>query len=177
MCPIRQIAAIVFFALFSSSAFANYDAWIAEAYLELISYNDQDISEGEIKTKIIVFLNFCEKAIAIYEENITNRYNINNMKRKQPVYISGEFSFIEIEGGRIAMDPIEKVWREMAYIDGPVELGNYAAVHLTYNKIIDYWYQKTGEILRDKYDIQKMANRIKTVFNKNKRQITFRVDG
>ncbi|MDR1507026.1 MAG: hypothetical protein LBI67_07970 [Treponema sp.] len=128
----------------------------------IIDYVDgkQNLSKKELKREYNYILQFLVEAIDVHKNNIFNRFNPSYFTKKRPVLLSDKLDFESISGGCFIWDRKEEIVREMADVDGGDEAVDLICAIKTYNLFVDYWYMKTGEILQDKFDIEKEINGI-----------------
>jgi hypothetical protein len=141
--------------------------WPDEISSQLIrnyTVNKQCLSFSEYQNEYVYILNFLDELIIIYKENIKNGSNTNTFMQKQPVIINGNLEFEEQNGGLFVWDSEKEIYREMADIHAIDDFVQLISVYLTQNQFIDYWHQKTGEILHSKYIIEKEIAEALTLF-------------
>jgi hypothetical protein len=117
--------------------------------------NKKNLSNKEMKTEYDYILVFLDTVIAYCKVNIKNAYSFEIFTQWQPVLSDGKLIFSEKERKKTVWDAERQKFREMADIDVIMEIAHMLAAQTTYNQFVDHWYQLTGEILRDSFDIEK----------------------
>jgi hypothetical protein len=153
----------VFFFLFISAALCyaqNGIGWPSADKIPskiIIDYitQKQNLSDEELKGEYSYVLQFLVEMVNTHKNNAFNRFNPSYFAKKRPVLVNSKLGFESANGGCFVWDHKEKIVREMADIDGVEEVVNLICALKTYNLFIDYWYKKTGEILQEKFDIEK----------------------
>jgi hypothetical protein len=118
-----------------------------------------------LETEYEYILDFLENAKLSHEANCENYFYRNSLVQWLPVYKDGEFLIRAIKRTVLYWDNKKEEYIPIADINIVTEIGSILEILYTYNELIDFWYKKTGNILREKYDIvmvmQKWSNLIK----------------
>jgi len=124
-------------------------------YISTISSSDQNIIRGEY----FIMLDFLSEVIAAYHENIETLYSRKSFYVWHPVLLDGNLTFIERKVHTVESWDI--FLQEFALFPCHQALGIQVLFFLetlsVYNFLIDFWYSKTGELLRDHLDQNAMA--------------------
>jgi hypothetical protein len=142
-------------------------SWLLDTYDHLVTdyaENDQNFLKPEVKDEFNNVLIFFDEAANIFKENIINGSDPYFLTKKKPALINQKLTFIEERGGVLVWDPEEGIIREVADIAEIIELVNLIGVLRASNRIIDYWFFMTGEILRAKYIIQEHIDELSAYF-------------
>ena len=120
------------------------------------SYTEQNDTSNmeELKSKYVFLLDFLESAKNAHEKNIHNYIYNENLNRWEITYENGRFLIEEKSTVIYYWDTESEEHKTKADISVIEEFVNIISVLCTYNALIDFWYEKTGEILREKYNIE-----------------------
>lgn len=127
---------------------------LIDEYVKDKSYTDIDM----LREEYIFILLFLEEAVAAVEKNIDNFFEPAVLFRYVPGCIDGKLLITTDETTVISFNG--KTRALVADILPYVEFACYAVYMDLHNYLNDYWREKTGEILRQKYDSGNLANEL-----------------
>ncbi|GMO11192.1 MAG: hypothetical protein Ta2D_13440 [Rickettsiales bacterium] len=113
-----------------------------------------EIKKSEIKNEYEYILNFLDEIVSICKSNINNMFSKQVFNKKYPVIIENKLGFFEERNYILVWDKYNNTFCEMADIRVIDEVMKLFVAMTTYNQFVDYWFLKTGDNLREKYNIQ-----------------------
>ncbi len=126
-------------------------------YISTIDLSDPNT----IKKEYLIILSFVNESINAYQENI-EKLSTGEFYMRHPALIGGNLSFVEEKVDVYEMFDID--------LQKTVLLPDYNASHdetiwlstsvLIYNILIDFWYNKTGELLHERINYDNVIKRI-----------------
>jgi hypothetical protein len=132
--------------------------FLVEKYIE----EKSDISITQLKLEYEYVLDFLKYAKLFHEANCENYFYRNSLIQWLPVFEEGEFFIKAIKKTVLSWDDKKGEYISVSDIAIVLEIKNIIDILYTYNELIEFWYEMTGEILRKKYDmtveIQKLNN-------------------
>jgi hypothetical protein len=117
-----------------------------------------NLTANELQNEYYYILDFLEKAIEASKENIGEIYYQNNFIKKYPIFVNGELKIIGERSMRKIWD-IEKYdfFEEFDIFEG-AELIHLHNCMQTFNQFVEHWFKRTGQTIRQYYDIEKEIN-------------------
>jgi hypothetical protein len=158
----RQILLIIIF-LFINKAHMIYSEeyignwpdeiryFLVEKYIEEKSYIS--ISKTQLKLEYEYILDFLRYAKLSHEANCENYFYRNSLIQWLPAYKEGEFFIRAIKKTVLSWDDKKREYISSPDIAIVLEIENILDILYTYNELIEFWHERTGEILREKYDM------------------------
>jgi hypothetical protein len=114
-----------------------------------------DISITSLETEYEYILDFLENAKLSYEANCENYFCRTSLIQWLPIYEDDEFLIRALKRTVLYWDDKKGKYIPIADINIITEIRNILDILYTYNELVDFWYKKTGNLLREKYDIVK----------------------
>jgi glutathione peroxidase-family protein len=118
------------------------------------------LSISELRDEYNKILDFLTEEIKIHLTNIINHHTKHFQSYLEPVLIDGILTFKSIYGGHFVEDFRDKKIVEIANIDLSNEMNALTVSYFTFNQFIDRWDRATGEVLRERIDIQEKLKAI-----------------
>ena len=126
-------------------------------YIASIISSDQNI----IRNEYLIIIDFIKKTIVAYQENIERLFAGISFVWT-PSLIDGKLLLVEIELDTIEMWDIDL--QESRLMPDPLahlyDLRHLHYALFLYNELINFWYNKTGEMLSEHIDYDVISNRV-----------------
>lgn len=149
---------------FFNVACVSTQSWPKDIPSKLINdytKNKTYISNADLYCEYLHVLQYINNAVIAIKENLNNNVGKNNnFIIKYPMLIDGNLVICEKESSRLVWDQELFSYRKEIEVEVPLEIVNLSVMIKTYNNLIDYWYKKTGYILKEKYDEASEATNI-----------------
>jgi hypothetical protein len=148
-----------------SSKYTIFTAWPEELsdfklIHEYISVKRILNDNKEIRKEYEYILSFLEELTAVHKANIKNSILKNaDYIGRHPVMVDGRLEF-ENALTRLVWDENKEEFVKFADIDVVTEITDSIMAMDVYNKFVEDWFLKTGETLRNKWDIGKEIDAI-----------------
>ncbi|MDR2313904.1 MAG: hypothetical protein LBE02_05155 [Spirochaetaceae bacterium] len=113
----------------------------------------ENVTSNDLEQEYNYILDFLEKAIEACEYNINNRYYRFTLTKKVPILENNRLKVIETDSIQSVWDIENNSFYDETDVLEPLELLNMIRYAQSYNQLIEYWYEKTGEKLRETIDI------------------------
>jgi hypothetical protein len=136
----------------------------------------QNLPNMELKNEYLNILDFLKKSLKAHKENIVNQFNKDVYIKKEPSFFNGQLIIRDIGGGFFIWNTKDEAIQEMADIDRVNEYFSINLTLLTYNQLVDFWYQKTNELIDKKYDVEKELDEIGILLNDVPKQDVVYID-
>jgi hypothetical protein len=140
-----------------------YSYHVADYVFENHILKNKELSNTELRNEYDKILDYLLIEIKVHVTNIINHHTIGFISYKRPVLIDGDLGFQDIVGGRFIVDRKMDKEFEIANITLGNEISLLYLSYFTFNQFVDYWYEITGEIIREKIDIEKENEALKTI--------------
>jgi hypothetical protein len=118
--------------------------YLAKKYIQ----QKQGLNADDLQAEYDYVLTFLEKALAAYKANIVNYYTENSLIKRQPAFENGVFVINEVADTLFV--GTSRGMREKVNILVLLEYSFFSMCLSTYNQLVDFWYAKTGLLIREK---------------------------
>jgi hypothetical protein len=116
---------------------------------------NMDMQQEDSRHEYIYILNYLERCVSVYTENIYISLVGEPRVRRYSAMIDGRLDFIDDEDFVFVWSEKSKEWTNIARDNSVSEVFVLICVYITYNQLIDHWFLMTEDILANKYDIKK----------------------
>ena len=120
----------------------------------------------ELHQEYRYILNYLERCVSVYAENIQVSLTGEPQARAFPILIDGRLDFAYDDDFILAWRETSNEWSKRARDNTVSEIFDLLCVYNTYNQLIDHWFLMTGDILEEKYDIGKEIEDIMDIIKK-----------
>jgi hypothetical protein len=133
---------------------------LVSQYIKEIEITDN----SQIQYEYEYIFDFLSREIEAHERNIKNHYGQTSLNALLPELENGKLIINEVVRKRKFVDNETRLTYEQLDIDVFVESFNFAIGISAYNALVDFWFEKTGIILREKYDYEKETDRLRNFY-------------
>jgi hypothetical protein len=118
------------------------------------------VDNNQIRHEYEYILSFLKQAMYAYETNIRNFYSENSLIAFCPMLENGKLIIAEFVKKIYSVDKTTNLVYERLDVKPVIEYLQFIECILTYNSLIDFFYEMTGEMLRVEIDSEKEADKI-----------------
>ena len=109
----------------------------------------------ELQNEYEYILNFLDEAMNAHKQNINNYFEETSLVCLYPTTENGKLIIKEVINPKSYVNKETKEFYDKADINVLLEHYSFLLCVGSYNQLIDRWFEKTGIILRDKYNYDK----------------------